>query len=66
MTRFVRLLPVTLFAILFSMCAAADDAAKADQAEQPKTIAELTAKSERVDGLFNLFRDPKTGDFSPL
>ena len=66
MTRFVRLLPVTLFAILFSMCAAADDAAKGDQAEQPKTIAELTAKSERVDGLFNLFRDPKTGDLHML
>jgi len=29
--------------------------------EEPKTIAELTEEMDRIDGLFTMFRDPKTG-----
>ena len=34
--------------------------------EEPKTIAELTKGADRLDGLFTLFRDPKTGETSML
>ena len=66
MIQFVRFLSAALLAVLLSPHAVADDAAKAEKADQPKTIAELTAESERVEGLFNLFRDPKTGDLHML
>jgi hypothetical protein len=40
---------------------------KPDQEEaKPKTIAELVADSDRVDGLFTLFRDRKTGQVRML
>ena len=32
-----------------------------EEEEKPKTIAELTEEMDRVDGLFTMFRDPKTG-----
>ena len=37
-----------------------DDEAK-EKEEKPKTIADLTEDTDRFDGLFTLFRDPKTG-----
>jgi len=39
---------------------------QADGGESPKTIAELTAESDRVDGLFTLFRHRKTGKLHML
>ncbi|MEL0153904.1 MAG: DUF5117 domain-containing protein, partial [Halieaceae bacterium] len=33
----------------------------AEEEEKPKTIAELTEEMDRIDGLFTMFRDPKTG-----
>jgi hypothetical protein len=39
---------------------AADKTAQADDAK-PKTIAEVTASSDRLDGLFTLFRDRNSG-----
>jgi hypothetical protein len=46
--------------LVISLPAAAQEKAEAvDQA--PKTIAQLTEDSERVDGLFTLFRNKKTG-----
>jgi hypothetical protein len=41
-------------------------AAKEAKEEKPKTIAELVADSDRVDGLFTLFRDRKTGQVRML
>ena len=32
-----------------------------EEEEKPKTIAELTEEMDRIDGLFTMFRDPKTG-----
>ena len=43
---------------------ASDDEAESEadeEEEKPKTIAELTEEMDRIDGLFTLFRDPKTG-----
>jgi len=37
-----------------------------DQEAKPKTIAELVADSDRVEGLFTLFRDRKTGQVRML
>ncbi|MGB2199684.1 MAG: hypothetical protein ACPH05_08235, partial [Luminiphilus sp.] len=34
---------------------------EAKEEEKPKTIGELTEDADRFDGLFTLFRDPKTG-----
>ncbi len=34
--------------------------------EEPKTIAELTEGAEVIEGLFTLFRDPKSGDLHML
>ena len=34
---------------------------EAEEEEKPKTIAELTEEMDRIDGLFTMFRDPKTG-----
>jgi len=45
--------------------AAAKDA-KASKEEKPKTIGELVKDSDRVDGLFTLFRDKKTGEVRML
>jgi hypothetical protein len=45
--------------------AAAKEAKEAKE-EKPKTIAELVADSDRVDGLFTLFRDRKTGQVRML
>ncbi|MBT8137756.1 MAG: zinc-dependent metalloprotease, partial [Gammaproteobacteria bacterium] len=41
--------------------AQADEADKKDEAEEKKTIAEVTENSDRVDGLFTLFRDREDG-----
>ena len=32
-----------------------------EEEKKPKTIAELTEEMDRIDGLFTMFRDPKTG-----
>ncbi|HEX9782811.1 MAG TPA: zinc-dependent metalloprotease [Opitutaceae bacterium] len=50
--------------------AAALDAEKTEEKEKeekkPKTVAEVTKESDRIDGLFTLFRDRKTGDLRIL
>ena len=38
-----------------------DDGEAEEKEEKPKTIADLTEDTDRFDGLFTLFRDPKTG-----
>lgn len=45
--------------------AAGKDAAKEKDAK-PKTVAELIKDSERIDGLFTVYRDRKTGDLRLL
>ena len=40
---------------------AESEAGEEEEEEKPKTIAELTEEMDRIDGLFTLFRDPKTG-----
>lgn len=37
-----------------------------DEEKKPKTIAELTEKSDRIDGFFTLFRDKKSGETQML
>jgi hypothetical protein len=37
-----------------------------DKEEEPKTIEELTEEADRLDGLFTLFQDPKTGETQML
>jgi hypothetical protein len=39
---------------------------KASKEEKPKTLAELVKDSDRIDGLFTLFRDKKTGEVRML
>jgi hypothetical protein len=54
-------------AALFSWHAAAQSpGAPAKEEAEPKTIAELTADSDRLDGLFTLFRDRKSGQVRML
>jgi len=59
-----------LLALPLALFAQEDEGAKAEgdkkEEEKPKTIAELTEKAERFDGLFTLFRDAKTGETSML
>lgn len=51
----------------FSLAAFAEEEEKGEKEEEkPKTIAELTEGAERIDGLFTLFRDPKTGELHML
>lgn len=45
---------------------ASNDADEAEEEEKPKTIAELTEDMDRIDGLFTMFRDPKTGETKML
>lgn len=40
--------------------------APGEEEKAPKTIAELTAESDKIDGLFTLFRDKKTGQLQML
>ena len=40
---------------------AESEAGEEEEEEKPKTIAELTEEMDRIDGLFTMFRDPKTG-----
>ncbi|GJM11072.1 MAG: hypothetical protein DHS20C11_33480 [Lysobacteraceae bacterium] len=47
--------------LLISLPVLAEEEEKKDEEEKPKTIAELTEKSERIDGLFTLYRDNKSG-----
>jgi hypothetical protein len=54
-------LPVALFAQ-----EGGDASGDKKEDEEPKTIAELTEKADRLDGLFTLFQDPKTGETSML
>jgi hypothetical protein len=44
----------------------ADSGSADDEEEPPKTIEELTEDADVFDGLFTLFRDPKTGASSML
>jgi hypothetical protein len=46
--------------------AAEDEDKKKEEDEKPKTIAEFTKDADRIDGLFTLFRDKKTGETSML
>ena len=56
------------FLLAFPLSLLAEDESKGDKKEdeKPKTIAELTKGADRLDGLFTLFRDPKTGETSML
>jgi hypothetical protein len=38
-----------------------DDAAKKAEEQKPKTVEEVLKDSDRIDGLFTLYRDRKTG-----
>ncbi|REJ72719.1 MAG: hypothetical protein DWQ28_00135, partial [Proteobacteria bacterium] len=38
-----------------------DGEGQEEEEEKPTTIAELTEEMDRIDGLFTMFRDPKTG-----
>ncbi len=53
------------FLLAASLPASAQDAPDGEE-QAPKTIAELTAESEKIDGLFTLFRDKKTGQLQML
>lgn len=64
----MKMLLTSLFAcslLAVSMPVSAQDA-PAEEQQAPKTIAELTAESERIDGLFTLFRDNKSGQLQML
>ena len=43
-----------------------EEEGKEEEEKKPKTIAELTEKSERFDGYFTLFRDKKSGETQML
>ncbi len=60
------LLALILSALLANSAIAQEDEEKNSEDEEPKTIAELTEDAERIDGLFTLFRDNKTGATSLL
>jgi hypothetical protein len=55
-----------LLAVPLSLLAQENGGDQGKQEEEPKTIAELTDGADRLDGLFTLFRDPKTGETSML
>ncbi|HET6565524.1 MAG TPA: DUF5117 domain-containing protein, partial [Xanthomonadales bacterium] len=60
-----------LFAALLSLFVscpiwAEEEAADKEKEEKPKTIAEYTKDADRIDGLFTLYRDRKTGETSML
>ena len=55
-----------LFAFPLSLVAQEGGNGGDKESQEPKTIAELTEGATRVDGLFTLFRDPKTGETSML
>jgi len=66
--RFRRVLSATFLLLVLSIPARAQDAAnKGDSStesakdEEPKTIAEVTEDSDRLDGLFTLYRDRDSG-----
>ena len=65
---FHALLPVMLlaFSLFVSTAAWPADGEAPDQEAKPKTIAELVAESDRVEGLFTLFQDRKTGQVRML
>jgi hypothetical protein len=46
--------------------AAAAAPAKPQEEQKPKTVAEVLKDSDRIDGLFTLYRDRKTGDLRLL
>ncbi len=62
--RFYALMILACFAL--TRTAMAEPAGDADKDAKPKTIAELVADSDRIDGLFTLFRDRKTGQLRML
>jgi len=65
--RLCTCLFLTAFALAGPVAAQSPGAAaKESKEEKPKTIAELVADSDRVDGLFTLFRDRKTGQVRML
>ncbi len=65
-TNLYWLTTVLLSLFLVSPLWAADDEDKKKDEEKPKTIAEFTKDADRIDGLFTLFRDKKTGATSML
>ncbi|MDZ4729897.1 MAG: zinc-dependent metalloprotease [Xanthomonadales bacterium] len=69
-TNYSWLTAILLSLFIVGTIWAADDAAdiadKEKEEEKPKTIAEFTKDADRIDGLFTLFRDKKTGETSML
>ena len=62
-----------LFALALPLMASAEEEGKGegkkdgkDEEKKPKTIAELTEDSERIDGFFTLFQDKKSGETKML
>ncbi len=55
-----------LLVLPFSLLAEDSGNGGNEKEESAKTIAELTDGADRFDGLFTLFRDPKTGETSML
>ena len=71
MNRMLRNFTLLLLAACLALPALAEEKAdkkdgKKDEEKKPKTIAELTKDTKRVDGLFTLFRNNKTGETSML
>jgi len=58
--------PVWIFLALASFTlntpSSAQDNGAEDEEDSPQTIAEITAESDRIDGLFTLFRDRESGE----
>ncbi|MSU50102.1 MAG: DUF5117 domain-containing protein [Opitutus sp.] len=56
----VRLLPLLLLGLMLSACSKSAEKSE-DKDKKTKTIAEVTKTAEKIDGLFPIFRDKKTG-----
>jgi len=55
-------LSITLPALLLAGSARAQEEGDSDEDEAPRTFAEVTADSDRLDGLFTVFRDRNSGE----
>jgi hypothetical protein len=68
MTRYLSRQWLIAMLLAFPLVSLAQDAGDGDKKdeEKPKTIAELTEKSDRLEGLFTLFRDTETGEVNML
>lgn len=59
-------IPLLLAAVLTAGAALAEPAGEPAKEDKPKSIAELVKDSDRLEGLFTLFRDRKTGQVRML